>query len=231
MIVAIHQPQFLPWLGYFNKIDTADVFVLLDNVQFKKNEWQNRNKIKTPQGWQWLTVPVQKKFGLKINQVKIASEHNWKNKHLKSLELNYQKAPYFQDYFEIVEKIYAKPWQKLLDLNTVLIKEFVRILNINTEIVTASHLEPLPEQPDDRLIALTHKLGGEIYLAGEGGKNYMQIAKYEEAGIKVVFQNFNHPVYPQLHGAFLPGMAIVDLLFNCGPDSLEIIRKAQERSL
>lgn len=226
MIVAIHQPQFMPWLGYFDKIDKADLFVFLDNVQFKKNEWQNRNRIKTAQGWQWLTLPVKHSFGQKINEIKISNEHDWKKKHLGTLVANYRKAPYFDLYFSTVESIYEQNWQSLSELNKHIVKLFATLLRINTEMFVASKLEELPNEPDERLIAITKKLDGKVYLAGAGGQDYMNLEMYCKAGVKVQFQEFEHPVYPQRFGEFVPGMSIIDLLFNCGEKSIEIIRGA-----
>src|SRR5207253_7130508 len=116
MRVAIHQPQFLPWLGYLDKIDQADLFVVLENVQFKKNEWQNRNRIRTAQGWQWMTVPVLHDFGQKINETKINNKVSWRQDHLRAVELNYRKAPHFDRYFPHFENVLAQEWEKLADI-------------------------------------------------------------------------------------------------------------------
>jgi len=230
MRVAVHQPQYLPWLGYFDKIDRADLFVLLDTVQFKKNEWQNRNRIKTAQGWQWLTVPVTYRFPQRINQVKIKPQSNWARKHLLALRTNYSKAPYFSDYFDIFQKILTERWPGLAALNIRLVRAFTEVLGISTPLRVASELGPLPEGPNERLIAICQHLDAEVYLAGMGGRDYMHLGKFEKAGIEVVFQEFNPPVYPQLYGDFLPDLSVVDLLFNCGKQSLGIIRGARKES-
>ncbi len=230
MIVAVHQPQYLPWLGYFDKIDRADLFVLLDTVQFKKNEWQNRNRIKTAQGWQWLTVPVAYRFPQRINQVKINPQSNWARKHLLALRTNYSKAPYFSDYFEVFEEVLTENWQNLAALNIRLVRELTGLLGISTPLRLASELGGFPEGPDERLIAICQHLGAEVYLAGIGGRDYMNLEKFEKAGIEVVFQEFKHPVYPQLYGDFLPNLSVVDLLFNCGKQSLRILREARKES-
>jgi len=228
MIVAVHQPQYLPWLGYFDKMDRADLFVLLDTVQFKKNEWQNRNRIKTAQGWQWLTVPVAYRFPQRINQVEINPRINWARKHLLAMRINYSKAPYFSDYFDSFEKILSENWQGIAALNLRLVRALTELLGISTPLRLASELGNLPEGPDERLIAICQHLGAAVYLAGMGGKDYMNLEKFDKAGIKVVFQEFKHPVYPQLYGEFLPNLSVVDLLFNCGKQSLRIIREAQK---
>ena len=228
MIVAVHQPQYLPWLGYFDKMDRADLFVLLDTVQFKKNEWQNRNRIKTAQEWQWLTVPVAYRFPQRINQVEINLRTNWARKHLLAMRINYSKAPYFSDYFDPFEKILLEKWQGIAALNIRLVRALTELLRISTPLRLASELGHLPEGPDERLIAICQHMGAEVYLAGMGGKDYMNLEKFEKTGIEVVFQEFKHPVYPQLYGDFLPNLSVVDLLFNCGKQSLGIIREAQK---
>ncbi|MFH1674127.1 MAG: WbqC family protein [Pseudomonadota bacterium] len=230
MIVAVHQPQYMPWLGYFDKIDKADIFVLLDTVQFKKNEWQNRNKIKTAQGWQWLTVPVLYKFPEKIEEVAINNNSNWQNLQRKSLKTNYSKSLHFNHIIELLDEVFSAKWDRIAPLNIFTVKEVARILGISTPIHVASELGEFPDDPDDRLIAISQYFDGTTYLAGSGGKDYMKLEKYERAGIKVQFQEFHHPVYPQLFGPFEPFMSVLDLLFNCGPDSLSFLRGDYECS-
>lgn len=226
MIVTAHQPQFLPWIGYFDKMDRADVFVLLDTVQFKKNEWQNRNRIKTAQGWQWLTVPVRHDFGQSIHEVEIAADVAWQDKHLKSLQTNYRKAAFFEAYFDTLAEIYQRPWTRLAALNIAFIRALSQKLGLTTEIVVSSELPTFSDHPDDRLIELTRHFNADTYLAGAGGRAYMDVERYDRAGINLVFQDFVHPTYAQLYGEFIPGMSVVDLLFNCGETSLEVIRNA-----
>ena len=224
MIVAVHQPQFLPWLGYFDKIDKADVFVLLDTVQFKKNEWQNRNKIKTAQSWQWLTVPVLYKYPQLINEVTINNRVNWQHKHRQALLSNYKKAPYYDDIEEKLRDIFSSSWQYISQLNIEVVRRLVAILGIDTPIYVASALGAFPEDPDERLVAITKYFGAGTYLAGIGGRGYMTLDTYKRNRIEVVFQDFKHPVYEQLFGDFEPYMSIIDLLFNQGDKSLTILR-------
>jgi hypothetical protein len=214
----------MPWLGYFDKIDKADVFVLLDTVQFKKNEWQNRNKIKTVQGWQWLTVPVLYRFPEKIYEVAIHKKSQWQDKHRKTLHTNYARSLYYNDIMAVLDNVFSQEWDRIGLLNVFIVKELVRMLGIDTPIYVASELGHFPEDPDERLIAITKHFNGGTYLAGNGGKAYMKLEKYDRAGIKVQSQAFQHPVYPQLFGNFEPFMSALDLLFNCGPDSLSILR-------
>jgi hypothetical protein len=224
IIVSIHQPQYLPWLGYFDKIDKADKFVFLDIVQFKKNEWQNRNKIKTARGWQWLTVPVLHKFPERINEVKINNSVRWQHIQKQSIISNYSRARYFKKYFSFLEEIFSLKWDFLSSLNIVTIKKLVEILGIKTDIHIASELGKFPDDPDDRLINIVKILRGTHYLAGSGGKNYMNIGKYAEEGIEVISQVFYHPQYKQLFQDFQSNLSVIDLIFNHGENSLQIIR-------
>ncbi|MBW2006117.1 MAG: WbqC family protein [Deltaproteobacteria bacterium] len=224
MIVAVHQPQYLPWLGYFDKIDQADIFVLLDTVQFKKNEWQNRNKIKTAQGWQWLTVPVMYKYPQLINEVYINSKVNWQHKQRQAILSNYKKAHYYNQLKEFFEDIFSSSWQFISELNIEVVKSLVKILGIDTPLYVASELGEFPQDPDERLITITKHFGSDTYLAGMGGREYMDLDKYNKSGVKVIFQNFTHPVYDQLFGDFEPFMSVIDLIFNHGDKSLMIIR-------
>lgn len=223
MIIAVHQPQYLPWLGYFDKMRKADVFCYLDNVQYKKNEWQNRNRIKTVRDPQWLTVPVRYRFPQKINEVEINNSVNWRRKHLHAMVTNYSKAAYFSEYIEFFEEVYSMEWRTLSELNVFLIDRIREMLNLQEkQTVLASKLD-LSSEPTGRLVDICKVLGGDTYLSGPDGVKYMNMEKFEQQGIKVVVQEFRHPEYPQLYGDFVSHLSIVDLLFNCGPESLQRI--------
>jgi hypothetical protein len=226
MIVAVHQPQYLPWIGYFHKIDQADIFVLLDTVQFKKNEWQNRNKIKTAQGWQWLTVPVLYRYPQLIQEVPINNQVHWQRKQRQAIISNYRKAPHYELLEPFFEEVFSSSWEVISQLNIEVVRRLTRILGIDTLLYVASEIGEFPEAPDERLIAIAQHFGAKTYLAGAGGREYMDLKKYDKEGIKVVFQEFTHPVYDQLFGAFEPFMSVIDLIFNHGHGSLEIIRGA-----
>lgn len=228
MIVAIHQPQYLPWIGYFDKIDCADVFVLLDNVQYKKNEWQNRNRIKTSQGWQWITVPVLYKYPEKINEVKINNTVDWRKKHLNALTYNYSKAPFFEKHRRFLEKTFSTNWEFLVEINTHVIQYLINALGIDKKIVLASSLR-LREGPTNRLVDICKHVQADTYLSGKDGAKYMNLDTFAQAKIKVIFQDFRHPIYPQLYEKFEPYMSIVDLLFNHNHNSLKIIRSQNNR--
>ncbi|MFQ6617993.1 MAG: WbqC family protein [Fidelibacterota bacterium] len=226
MIAAIHQPQYLPWIGYFHKIHKADVFIFLDNVQYKKNEWQNRNRIKTDSGWQWLTVPVMFRFPERIFEVRVNNRVNWKRKHMQALVTHYTKSKYFEKYTSFFKEVYDLNWEYLSPLNIFLIERISEFLGINTRFITASEMGRFSDDPDLRLIEICKSVGSSDYLAGEGGREYMDLEKWEKAGIHVFFQEFRHPSYPQCYEDFTPNLSIIDLLFNCGSESLNIIESS-----
>lgn len=228
MRVAIHQPQYLPWVGFFDKIDQVDCFVLLDDVQFKKNEWQNRNRIKTAAGWQWLTVPVLHRSSQRISEVKINPTVPWERKHMQALISNYTSAPFFELHRPFFEDLYGRAWSALLDLNMATITYLVEALGIQTKLVMASSLPLQPElEATDRLVAICQGLEADTYLSGAGGRGYLEISRFEDAGIGVLFQNFQTRPYPQCFGLFISDLSIVDLLFNCDGDSLHILRQGR----
>ena len=229
VIVAVHQPQFMPWLGYFDKMDRCDFFVLLDNVQYKKNEYQNRNRIKTSTGWQWITVPVNYRFPQKMNEVLVHNGLDWRKKNLHALEVNYGKARCFKRYIDDLREFYLQEWQSLSQINIACVKLLKEMLGIGARIMIASELEPLSCEPNGRLIDICARLGSGTYLAGRDGAKYMNCDMFRDASINVVFQEFRHPVYSQLFGKFEYFMSVVDLLLNCGEESLEIIRKENGR--
>ena len=225
MIVSIHQPEHLPWLGFIHKVMNVDEFVLLDNVQFRKNYFQNRNKIRTKEGWQWLTVPI-KKFhsNQKINEIKISYSQDWQSQNLDVIKNSYIKAKYFDVYFKDFEKIYKSEFRLLRDLNIELIKFILQKLGIHTKLHISSELLDDPGQGGTNVtLNICKKLNADIYLSGAFGKDYLDISKFEKENIKVKFQDFKHPVYEQLYDQFVPDMSSIDLLFNYGKDSLDII--------
>ena len=226
MIVAVHQPQYLPWLGYFDKMRRADAFCYLNDVQYKKNEWQNRNRIKTAQGWQWLTVPVRYRFPEKINQVAINYTTGWQKKHLQALITNYSRAPYYNSYITIFEDAYSREWEFISELNIHLIERLRAALNLDTKPSVISSDLDLRDESTDRLIDICKAMGADTYLAGQGGANYMDLERFNKNGISIIIQDFKHPVYTQLFKDFKSHLSIVDLLFNCGPESMDVISEA-----
>lgn len=213
----------MPWIGYFHKIASVDAFVMLDNVQYKKNEFQNRNKIKTSSGIQWLTVPVKYKFPQKISEVLINNNFRWQHKQIQALRTNYSKAPYFKEYFPFFTEIIEQPWEKLASLNCFLVEKLCQLLGLQAKLYIASVLGCFEEEPNLRLIQICQHLKADSYLSGIGGRNYLKLNLFKEANIIVNFQHFKHPVYNQLYGDFVPNLSIIDLIFNCGKSSSDLI--------
>ncbi len=226
MRVAIHQPQFMPWLGYLDKIDRADLFVLLETVQFKKNEWQNRNRIRTAQGWQWLTVPVLHDFGQRLNEVRINSSVNWQAKHARTLEMHYGRAPYAPQFLPQLLRLYEQPWDRLVDLTVACLKWLLDAFDIRTPLRMASGMQ-VRDEPTDRLIDICRAVGATRYLVGAGAHGYLDTARFEAAGIQIEQQEFKHPVYAQCYDPFLPGMAAIDLLLTSGREGVHYLRQAR----
>ncbi len=225
-ILIAHQPAYLPWLGYFHKIALSDIFVILDSVQFEKNSFTNRNKIKTAQKPVWLTVPVLLKnhFKKTIKEIEIDNSQDWPKKHWKSIYLNYKKAPYFNKYSDFFEDFYKKKWDYLTNLNEYLLKWFLKELGIKVKYYKASELN-LEGYKSDLVLNMSKKLGADLYIFGTLGKDYVEKEKFARQGIEIYFQDYGYPLYPQLYGKFLPYMSIIDLLFNCGNKSLEVLMK------
>lgn len=223
MTVAIHQPNFLPWLGYFYKMVLCDIFVLLDNVQYTKNSFINRNKVKTPQGAIWVTVPVRFQFGELINQVHINNSTDWRKNHLKTLELNYRKTAYFGEVFPDLQRLYfQKDWQNLCEFNIALIKYVISYLGLEKKLIIASDIKT-EGKSTDRLVDIVKKLGGDSYLSGFGAVNYQEETIFHDAGIELRYSGFVHPQYPQVWNDFIPNLSIIDFLFNNGRRSLPIL--------
>lgn len=220
MIVAIHQPNYIPWIGYFYKMVKADTFVFLDTVQFSKGSFQNRNRIKTPNGVQWLTQPVLHKSASFRNTSGVEfTESNWRDVHLRTLSLNYRRAKAYDDFFPRLQQAYsANHSSKLADFNIALIEQVCAWLGLTTRFVRASALRA--EGSSTELLAnICQKLGADTYLSGAGGMQYQDEAVFRTLGIDLVYSDFSHPVYPQLWGEFFEGLSIVDLLLNCGEES------------
>jgi hypothetical protein len=218
------QPSYLPWLGYFAQFHRCDVFVVYDDIQFDKHGWRNRNRIKTSQGPQWLTVPVHttKQGWLTNRAIAIDNSQNWRKKHLAGIRQNYAKAPLFAKYVGLFDDLYSREWTSLFDLNMAGFRMLVEALGISREIHFASELG-VDGDPVDRLIAICRKVGANHFFEGAAGKNYIDDQRFHAAGIAIEYQDYQHPVYPQLHGEFVPYLSVVDLLFNCGPQSLAVL--------
>lgn len=226
MRVTIHQPQYLPWLGYLDKIDQADLFIALDSVQFKKNEWQNRNRIRTAGGCQWVTVPVLHRLGQLLKDVRINQTVNWQRQHRHAIEMQYAQAPFRDHYLPELLSLYALPWERLHELNMRVIRWLLGAYGITTPVRCASEWEAR-EEPTDRLIDLCHAAGASGYLSGPGGEQYLDVMRFESSGLKLEMQQFHHPIYRQVYEPFMPAMSAIDLLFCSGPDALTRLRAAR----
>lgn len=229
LVVGILQPSYLPWLGYFEQISRADVFVFYDDVQFEKGSWRNRNRIKTPQGAHWLTVPVLTKgqdFPA-INQVRVNNAESWQKKHLRTLAQYYSKAQHYGRYAPGLAELLDRPWEGLCALNMALIRHLAAELGIATPFVLSSELG-VPGSGAPRLVEIMAHLGGTVFYEGAAGRGYIDEALFSARGMRVEYQDYDHPVYPQLHGDFVPFLSVVDLLFNHGPNSLSILTRSQQ---
>lgn len=225
MVVGILQPGYLPWLGFFEQLYRSDVFVIYDDVQYDKNGWRNRNRIKTSNGIQWLTVPVLFKFEEhpRVFEVRVDNKSNWRKKHLMSIRQSYAKAPFFMDYIDIFEKTYSLEWSHLVDLDLHLINKLATALGLqNRKIVRSSSLD-IQGGRIDRLIRICRHFKADTFYEGASGVNYIDPSDFMKHGINVEFQNYHHPVYQQSHGDFVPYLSIVDLLFNYGNTSMDIL--------
>ena len=221
--IAIHQPNYIPWLGFFFKMAKADIFVLLDDVLHSKQSYTNRVNIKTANGIKRLTVPLAKKEIL-IKDIPISDDKKWNKRHIKLIHDSYCKAPYFNNYYSELEKIYEKHWEYLVDFNIENILFIKQKLNIKTEIIKSSDLKLNEEDKNRRNLNICKELGGSIYLSGDGGgKQYNLEKMFWEEGLGVEYTNFHHPIYKQLWGEFEPGLSTIDLLFNEGVQSKKIM--------
>src|SRR5262245_39468874 len=226
MKLAIHQPHYLPWLGYVAKWAAADLFVFLDTVQYEKNGWQNRNRIKTREGARWLTVPVRARLGTPIREVRIDSSQPWRDRHFAALESAYGGAPGWGRYRDELHALYEREWERLASVSAASAEWLARGLGIATPTCLASEIA-LPDgvQADAtaRLVGLCRAVGADTYLAGRDGALYMDIAQFAAAGIAVVTQSYEHPVYAQQHGEFVPALSAVDILLMYGDEALDIL--------
>jgi len=226
MKVSIQQPEHLPWLGYFDKIRQVDLVVFLNNAQFKKRYFENRNKIRTTTGWQWIRIPIVTKgrYHQKISKVEIDNTQDWRNDCWKALIYNYKKTPYWEKYKDFFRKLYQENWTKLEDFNIKAIKFISEEFGLKKKFVLASDLN-ITGKGDILLVNICKNVGAKEYLSGKFGKNYINEDLFREAGITLLYQDFKQPSYKQVYEPFIPGMSSIDLLFNYGPDSLSIIKK------
>ncbi len=226
--VMIRQPGYMPNVGFFKKIQSSDIFVFLDDVQFSKGSFDNRNRIKTSIGEVWITVPLTRPvFGKNLNELLISYETDWQQDHCNKIHENYRSAPYFSSYWSDIEKILTYKYEKLIDLNLTLINYFNKVLDITTKNIKSSELSVI-QTKTERLIEICSKLNATCYVAGLGGKNYLDEKLFLNSGIKLLYENFSYQTYNQLYGNFIDNLSVVDLLMNEGPRSQQIIRESEQ---
>lgn len=222
--VAILQSNYIPWKGYFDLIAYVNEFILFDDMQFTKNDWRNRNQIKTPTGNQWLTIPVGQSINRRIRDVEIIG-NSWQKKHWRSLQSNYSRSKYFDEISNWLEPLYLeKSYTNLSEVNRLFIESISHYLGIFTKISSSSDYRII-EGKTERLIDICLQSGGSEYISGLAAKNYLDEKMFFRAGIKVSWFNYdNYPVYRQLWGNFTHSVSILDLLFNCGKEAPQYMR-------
>jgi hypothetical protein len=221
MIVAGHQPNYLPWLGFFDKLRRSDIFIIEDDVQFERQGFTNRNRILTAEGVRWLTVPIKHvNKPLLINEVQIANrgKPSWGRKHWLTLKHSYCKTPYWNDFEDFFRETYESEWNLLIDLNMHFIRGIMDFLGIDKPLVLGSSLTARGKKTE-LIVAQCREVGADVQLAGNGCKDYIDQSLFAEQGIKFVFQDFIHPIYGQNRSRFVPNLSVVDYLFCVGPKS------------
>jgi hypothetical protein len=230
MIVAAHQPSYLPWLGYLDKLAKSDVFVVMDDLQYEPQNFQNRNRVKLNHGPAWLTVPVERGHQTdRICDKRIRNDGNpkehWQRRTWLTLRTHYGRAPHFGRYAEALEDVYTRRWDRLVELDLHVLELARGWFGIDQPILRGSTLG-LSGERTDRIIDLCRKVGARVYLSGAGASTeYLDVDAMRRAGIAVMWQRFAHPTYPQRYPTlgFMPHLAFLDLLLNCGPDSRDIL--------
>ncbi|MCU4926568.1 WbqC family protein [Halobacteria archaeon AArc-dxtr1] len=226
--VAAHQPNYLPWLGYLHKLHRCDVFVLLDDVEYTSGSWINRNRIKTPDGWTWLTVPVRDTGG-PIADVTIADDTGWRADHRKSFQQNYGKAAAFEEFEERFADVYEREWESLYALNTELLRRLVDRLGIDCTFVRSSDIG-VDATDCKRIVELCRAVGADRYLSGTGARSYLEQDRFDEAGIDLAYQSLDHPEYEQRFDDFVPELSAVDAVLNLGADrTMELVESLDDR--
>jgi len=233
MRVAVLQPTYLPWSGYFGMIDAVDTFIFYDDVQFSSQSWHQRNRIKSGPGqWIWLSVHVLHQFGQPINEVRINETSKWRMKHWKTIQQSYGKAPFFENYRKEMEDIYQKEWEILGDLNMTLIRRLCDLMDLRRPtFMRSSELAGLTGAKTERLLEVLEIVGADEYVGNPGSRNYLDVGLFKEKGIKLYWFEYQHPVYPQIQGEFVPYLSAIDLLFNTGGNARDYIREGIRNAL
>ncbi|PLX98715.1 MAG: hypothetical protein C0623_11985 [Desulfuromonas sp.] len=231
MKVAISQSNYIPWKGYFDMINCVDIFVVFDEVQFTRRDWRNRNKIKSPNGTNWLTIPVESKgkYYQKISET-LVSDHSWAQKHWQSISNFYRKAKYFKKYSSQLRDTYEKASTEnhLSKINMLFIEMINDILGIGTEIRQSSEFELVNDQTG-RLLNICKDLNADYYLSGPAAKGYLDVNQFSDEKIKVDWMEYSsYPEYSQLFGQFEHAVSILDMIFNIGPETPKYMKSFQK---
>lgn len=227
MRVAIMQPTFMPWLGYFDMMNSVDLFMFLDNVQFEKKSWQNRNRIKGSQGELMLTVPVRSagRFTQLISETEIAFESNFARKHLNSISFSYSRAPKFDEVFPQVREVYRQDLTLLADFNLRIIEVLREMLGVSTPLLRTSELSA-EGRSTELTVRQLREVGASEFLAAPGSRSYVEMERgFEKYGIRVLFHEYKHPSYPQLGSSFTSHLSALDLVLHTGRDSARVLRE------
>lgn len=222
MIIFVHQPEYIPWIGFFDKLARCDVFVIYDDAQFVHGSYHNRNRIRTSEGWRWLTIPIVHNYPQLIKDVKIYGR-KWREEHTRLLRQSYEKTPYFETYFPVIEEALNFDHELLIGLNLHLIRNIAEALNIKAKMIRSSEFPYYGQEKNEKLISMCKFMGSDTYLCGSGGKAYVDETAFFNANIKLKWHKYAHPTYKQYFEGFEPNMSIVDLLFNVGPNTKEVI--------
>jgi len=227
-IVTIHQPNYLPWIGLFSKIVLSDCLIIYDIAQYTSNSVINRNKIRTNNGFCYLTIPIEKKYyTLRIKDVPLPENRKWQEEHWKTIYQNYARAPYFKYHAEFFAQLYKTDFKYLWQINEKILLYLLESFDIKVEILKASELNiDSSLRKTDMLIACLKCAGTDVYLSGPSGKNYLEYEKFSQNQISLKFFKFNHPVYKQRYPGFESNLSAIDLLFNLGPEATIIIKNA-----
>ncbi len=223
--------MYLPWAGYFEQIASVDHFVLLDDVQYTKQDWRNRNRIKTINGPRWLTVPIRRtRTATLINEIEIDYDRDWIGKHLRIIEANYRRSAFFEPLYGQLASVLSRRYTYLSDLNEMLIRVAMRHLGISTEISLASTVErdrarygPGTDQRNERLLEICEHFGASVFYDGKSAASFIDSRKFKEIGVNVVFQDYTPAAYSQAFGGFLSHMSVIDLVMNTGPEARRIL--------
>jgi hypothetical protein len=226
MKVAIHQPQYFPYGGFFHKLSLADLYVVMDDAQYDKR-FTNRNRIISPSGPIWISVPINKKQKFSANfDVEINNDVSWETVHWKRLQLSYNNSRFFHRYKEYFEQVYSREWKMLFDLDLQTLRQVIDWLGLKTEIILESELQ-IKSRSTQRLLDVCKAVGADAYVAGSGSKEYMDDSIFRRNNVRVEYQNWIPVPYRQhlaKNGTFIPNLSIVDMLSNLGPDTLDVIR-------